>query len=83
MRSCLLAGNYINEEVKHVRFGQSGGNVGSLEGTTFVVLGVNPGTHGQLSNENITALSKQDGCLCGYHLDLRVRLHHLLDTGQW
>ncbi len=41
----LLAGDNVDEEVKHIRFGQGSGNIGTLEGTALVLLGMYPGAH--------------------------------------
>jgi hypothetical protein len=78
----LLARNNVNEEVEHVRLGQRRRNVGPLQGTALVLFGVDPGTHSELCDEDVAALCKQDGRLSGDHLDLGVRLHHLLDARQ-
>lgn len=45
VRSSFLAGNNVDEEIEHVRFGKSGGDVGALKGAALVVLGVDPGAH--------------------------------------
>lgn len=81
--SGLLARDDVDEEVEHVRFGEGGGDIGALQGAAFVVLGVDPGAHGQLGDEDVAALCEQDGGLCGNHLDVGVGLHDLLYASQW
>jgi len=44
---------------------------------------MDPRAHGELGDENVSALGEQDGRLSGDHLDFRVCLHHLLDARQW
>lgn len=63
VRSSLLARDYIDEEVEHVRFGEGGGDIRPLQGAALVVLGVDPSAHGQLGDEDIAALGEQDGRL--------------------
>jgi len=43
---------------------------------------MDPGSHGQLSDENVAALGKQDRRLGRDHLDFWVSLHDLLDARQ-
>lgn len=43
---------------------------------------MDPGSHGQLGDENVATLGKQDGRLGRDHLDFRVSLHDLLDARQ-
>lgn len=43
---------------------------------------MNPSAHRQLGDEDITTLGEQDRSLRRDHLNLRVRFHHLLDTGK-
>lgn len=43
---------------------------------------MDPCTHGQFGDENVTAFGEQYGCLCRDHFDVRVSLHHLLYPGQ-
>lgn len=57
----FLAGNDIDEEVKHVGLGKGGGNIGALEGAALVLLSMNPGTHGELSDEDVAALGEENG----------------------
>lgn len=78
----LLAWHNVDQKVKHVRLGQSGRNVRSLECAAFVLLGVNPRAHGQLRDEDVAALRKQDWCLSRDHLDVRVCFHDFLDARQ-
>ena len=82
MRRGLLAGDYVNEKIEHVRLGQGSGNVRSLQSAPLVILGMDPCPHGQLRDEDVTALGKQDGRFRGYHLHLGVCFHHLLYAGQ-
>lgn len=78
VRCGFLTRHYVDEEVEHVGFGQSGGNIASLQGTSFVLLCMNPRAHRQLGDENVTAFGKEDRRLCRDHLDFWVGLHDLL-----
>lgn len=80
VRRSLFAGDNVDQEVEHVGLGESGGDVGALEGSALILFGVDPGAHGQLSDEDITTLGEEDGGLGGDHLDFGVSLHDLLDA---
>lgn len=82
MATCIFARDNVDEEVEHVRFGEGGGYVGALEGASFVVLGVDPGAHGELCDEDVAAFGEEYGGFGGDHLNLGVSLHDLLDPGQ-
>lgn len=77
MRCGLLSGNDINEEVKHIRLRQRGGDVGPLERTAFVIFCVDPRAHGELGDEDVAALGEEDGRFRGYHFHLWVGFHDL------
>lgn len=81
MRTGILARHNIDKEVKHVRLHQGRCNVGSLQCAALVLFCVDPGTHGELRDEDVAALGKQDGSFGRDHLDFRIGLHDLLDTG--
>lgn len=49
-----------------------------MKGPSFIILSMDPSSHGQLGNEDIAALGKQDWRLRGNHLHLRIGLHDLL-----
>ena len=83
MGARLLPRHYVDEEVEHVRLGEGSSNITALKCPSFVVLGVDPGTHGQLGDEDVATFGKEDGRFCRDHLDLGIRLHDLLDTSQW
>ena len=76
----VLSRYYIDEEVEHVRLAQSGGYITPLQGTTLVLLGVDPGAHGELGDEGLASLGEYDGRLSRDHLNFRVGLHDLLDA---
>jgi hypothetical protein len=58
MRCGLFAWHDVDKEVEHVTLGERGGDVGPLEGAAFVLLGVDPGAHGQLRDEDIATLGE-------------------------
>ena len=58
----VLAGHDVDEEVEHVGLGQGGGDVGALQRAALVLLGVDPGAHGELGDEDVAALGEEDGC---------------------
>jgi hypothetical protein len=78
----LLARDNIDEEVEHVGLLQRGGNVGTLKSPTLVFLGVDPGTHGELDNEDVAALGEEDRGFGRDHLYLGIRFHDLLDASK-
>lgn len=80
LRRRVLPRYNIDEEVEHIALRQRRCNVGALQRAALVLLRVDPGAHCQLGDEDVAALGEEDGGFCGYHLDFRVRLHHLLDT---
>lgn len=82
VRGRLFARNNVNQEVEHVGLGECRSDVGPLQGSSLVLLGVDPCAHSKLRNEDITALGEQYRRLGANHLDLRVRLHDLLYTGE-
>ncbi len=41
---------------------------------------MDPRAHRKLGDEDIAALGKEDGRLCGNHLDVGIRLHDLLNA---
>lgn len=82
VRGGLLTRNDVDQEVEHVRLGEGSGNIGALESTALVVFGVNPGSHCQLGDEDVTALGEQDGGLSGDHLDLGIGFHDFLDSSE-
>ncbi len=43
---------------------------------------MNPGTHGELGDEDITTFGEKDGGFCRYHLDFWVGLHDLLNASE-
>jgi len=80
--TCIFAGDNIDEEVEHVRFGEGGSYVRALEGASFVVFCVNPGAHCEFCDEDIAAFGEKNGGFGGDHLNLGVSLHDLLDSGE-
>lgn len=82
VRSCFLARYDVDEEVKHVRLGEGGRDIGALQCSPLVLLSVYPCAHGQLGDEDVAALGEEDGCFGGDHLDFWVCLHDLLDACQ-
>lgn len=78
----ILAGHDINEEVEHVGFGEGGGDVGTLERAALVVLGVDPGAHGEFGDEDVAAFGEEDGRFGGDHFDFGVGLHDFFDARQ-
>jgi hypothetical protein len=82
MRRRLLARHDIDEEIKHIRLCQRGGDVRALQRPPLVILCVDPGAHGQLGDEDVAALCEEDGCLSRDHLDLRVGFHDFLYAGE-
>ena len=80
MAGRLLTRDDVDEEIKHVRLGQRGSDVGPLKGASFVLLSVDPSTHGELGDEDVAAFGEEYGRLRRNHLDLWVGLHDLLDA---
>ena len=76
----ILARHYIDEEVEHVRFAQSGGDIAPLQSATLVLFCVDPRAHGELGDKGLACLGEYDGRLGRDHLDFRVGLHDLLDA---
>ena len=72
----------VDEEIKHVTFCQRSCDVATLQGAAFIVLGMYPGTHCQLGDEDIAPLGKKDGCLGRDHLYFWIGLHDLFYAGQ-
>lgn len=82
VRGGLLAGDDVDEEVEHVGFGERGGDIATLKCAALVLLGVDPGTHRQLRDEDVAAFGEEDRRFSRDHLHFRVCLHHFLDAGQ-
>lgn len=80
---CFLPWDDIDEEVKHVALRQCRCNVGTLQGTAFILLGVNPSAHSKLGDEYVAALCKEYRCFGGYHFDFGIGLHDFLYPCQW
>lgn len=78
----FFSGNDVDEEVEHIGFCKGGGDVGALEGAALVLLGVDPGAHGKLCDEDVAALGEQDGRFGADHFDVWIGFHDLLDAGQ-
>lgn len=53
-----------------------------MQSAALIVFGMDPGTHRQLRNENVTTFGEKDWRFCRYHLDFGVGLHHLLNAGE-
>lgn len=83
VRGRLLARNNVDEKIKHIGLGKSGGNVRTLQGASLVIFRVNPCAHGQLGDEYIATLGEQDWRLCRDHLDLGVGFHDFLYPSEW
>ena len=78
----VLARYYVDEEIEHVGLPKSGGDIAALESAAFVLLGVDPGAHGELGNEGLAGLGEYYGRFGRNHLDFRVRFHDLLDASE-
>jgi len=76
----ILSRHDVDQEVEHVRLAQGSCYVTPLQSTTLVLLGVDPGAHGELGNEGLASLGEYDGRFGGDHLNFRIRLHDLLDA---
>ena len=83
MAGCLLAGDDVDEEVKHVGLGERGSNVRPLQRPPLVLLCVDPCAHRELGDEDVAPLGEEDGRFGRDHLDVWVCLHDLLDARQW
>jgi len=55
---CFLPRNYIDEKVKHIAFRKSRSNIGSLQSSAFILLGVYPSAHCKLCDEDVATLCK-------------------------
>lgn len=80
---CFLPWDNINEEIKHVALRQCRRNIGTLQGTAFILLGVDPGAHSELGDEYVATFRKKYGCFRGNHFDFGVGLHDFLYPRQW
>lgn len=78
----LFSWNNVDEEVKHVTLSKRSSDITALQGTSLVVLGVDPGAHSEFGDEDVATLGEEDGSLCRDHLHLWIGLHDLLDTGE-
>jgi hypothetical protein len=76
----VLPRDNVDEEVEHVRLAQRGGDVTALQSTALVLLGVDPGAHGELGDEGLAGFGEDDRRFGGDHLDFWVGLHDLLDA---
>lgn len=74
----LFTGDDIDEEIEHVGFGEGGGDIGSLEGSPFVIFGVDPGAHGEFGDEDVAALCEEDGGFGRDHFDFWIGFHDFL-----
>jgi hypothetical protein len=61
LRLSVLTRYYVDEEVKHVGLAESGCNVATLQSATLVLLGVDPGAHGELGDEGLAGLGEDYG----------------------
>lgn len=82
VRCGFLARDDINQEIEHVRLGEGSGDIGSLESSSLVILGVDPRPHRELGDEDITSLGEENRRFSRNHLHLRVCFHDLLDSCQ-
>jgi hypothetical protein len=80
LRRRVLPRNDIDEEVEHVRLAQRGGNVTTLQSAALVLLGVDPGAHGELGDESLAGFGEDYRRFGGDHLDFWVGLHDFLDA---
>ena len=78
----FLARDDIDEEVKHVGLRQRRSNVRTLQGASLILLSMDPSPHGQLGDEDIATLGKEDRSLSRDHLNIGIGLHNLLYPGQ-
>jgi len=80
LRLGVLARYDVDEEVEHVGLAESGGDVAALESAALVLLGVDPGAHGELGDEGLAGLGEDYGRFGRDHLDFRVGFHDFLDA---
>lgn len=80
LRCRVLPRHDIDEEVEHVGLAERGCYVTALQGATFVLLRMDPRTHGELGDEGLARFGEDYGCLSRDHLDFGVGLHDLLDA---
>lgn len=74
----LFTGDDIDEEIEHVGFGEGGGDIGSLEGSPFVIFGVDPGAHGEFGDEDVAALCEENRGFGRDHFDFWIGFHDFL-----
>ena len=82
MTGGLFSRHDIDQEIEHVGLGQCGCDVGALQCPPLVLLGVDPRSHGEFCNENVTSLGEQDGSFGRNHFDFGVRFHDFFDARQ-
>mmetsp|Transcript_19098 Transcript_19098/g.56225 ORF Transcript_19098/g.56225 Transcript_19098/m.56225 type:complete len:208 (-) Transcript_19098:172-795(-) len=78
----ILTGYNVNQEVEYAALRHGHGQVVALQGTALVLLGVHPGSQGELTDEQIARLGEDHRGLSGYHLHILIRLHNLLNASQ-
>lgn len=78
----VIAGDDVDEEVEDVCLLNGSGDITSLQGATFSLLGLCPCAMRKLEDEHFAGLCKEDGSFCGDHADILVGLHDLLDPGE-
>ena len=81
--TAFLARHNIDEEVEHVTFRECGGDVTALQGATFVVFSMYPGTHCQLGNEDVASFGEKDWCFGRDHFYFWIGLHDFLYARKW
>ncbi|KAF7838837.1 hypothetical protein G2W53_007319 [Senna tora] len=78
----LVSGHNIHQEIEYIGAGYGGGDVVLLERAPLVLLGVEPGSDGELEDEELAGLGEENGRLGGDHAHVLVGLHDLLDAGE-
>jgi hypothetical protein len=76
----ILPGDDVDEEVEHIALTQGRRDIAPLESPPLVILGVDPGAHSELGDEDVTPLGEEDGGFSGDHLDFGVGFHDFFDA---
>lgn len=78
----LVARHNVDQKVEQIRPTNGTGNIGPLDRPALVLFRNQERAARQIGDKDLARPGKEDRRLGGNHLDLVVRLHHLLDSRQ-
>lgn len=81
-RHTLVPWDDIDEEVEQIGSTNCASNIGPLNGPPFMLFRDQERSTSQVRNEDLAGPCEENRCFSRNHLDLVVRLHHFLDSGQ-